>query len=124
MTSDLEKRYIACMLLHAVGDAMGYKNGKWEFKFSGVDIHEELAELGGIAKLELNPSKIRLNSMKFSKKNYLKIIIKVKWKLSDDTILHLAVAECLVENADLKATEELFYALIDNYKKAMTDMTG
>lgn len=50
------ERYEASMLLHAVGDAMGYRNGKWEFTFSGVDIHEELAELGGVAKLKLDPS--------------------------------------------------------------------
>lgn len=56
MTKNLANRYVASMLLHAVGDAMGYKNGNWEFKFSGVDIHEELAELGGVANLKLNPS--------------------------------------------------------------------
>ena len=25
-------RYIACMVLHALGDTIGYKNSKWEFK--------------------------------------------------------------------------------------------
>jgi hypothetical protein len=29
----MEKRYEATMLLAAVGDAMGYKNGHWEFVF-------------------------------------------------------------------------------------------
>lgn len=56
MVDTMLERYEACMLLHGVGDAMGYKNGHWEFKFSGEDIHEELAELGGIEKLKLDPS--------------------------------------------------------------------
>jgi ADP-ribosylarginine hydrolase len=56
MLKTLNEKYLASMVLHAVGDAMGYKNGSWEFKFSGVDIHEELGELGGISKLKLNPS--------------------------------------------------------------------
>ena len=54
MSLSLQDRYEASMLLHAVGDAMGYKNGKWEFTFSGVDIHEELkTKFGGVANLEL-----------------------------------------------------------------------
>lgn len=52
----LQERYEACMLLHAVGDAMGYKNGKWEFTFSGRDIHDQLAILGGVENLNLDPS--------------------------------------------------------------------
>lgn len=30
------ERYTACMVLAGVGDAMGYRNGRWEFNFSGA----------------------------------------------------------------------------------------
>lgn len=39
MKGNLQKRYEATMLLAAVGDAMGYKNGHWEFVFEGKRIH-------------------------------------------------------------------------------------
>ena len=52
----LLEKYEACMLLHAAGDAMGYRNGKWEFKFCGLDIHEELNQLGGVDALVLDSS--------------------------------------------------------------------
>lgn len=53
---NLFERYQACFVLHAVGDAMGYRNGKWELNYSGPDIHKELDELGGIEALSLDPS--------------------------------------------------------------------
>jgi ADP-ribosylarginine hydrolase len=56
MEPSLLEKYEASMLLHAVGDAMGYYNGKWEFKFSGLDIHEDLKKMGGVESLKLNPS--------------------------------------------------------------------
>ena len=27
----MEDKYISCMIMHAIGDTIGYKNGKWEF---------------------------------------------------------------------------------------------
>jgi hypothetical protein len=30
------------MILAAVGDAMGYKNGNWEFQKSGINIHKDV----------------------------------------------------------------------------------
>lgn len=50
------ERYQACMILHSVGDAMGYHNNKWEFNFVGTAIHRECKELGGIDELKLNKS--------------------------------------------------------------------
>jgi hypothetical protein len=44
-----------------------YKNGKWEFTFSGEDIHEQLNELGGLEALKLDSSifiKKKLNKKK------------------------------------------------------------
>lgn len=53
----LLERYKACMVLHAVGDAMGFRNNKWEFIFDGPTIHKQLKDLGGVDNLRLNPSK-------------------------------------------------------------------
>lgn len=44
----LLERYEACMVLGAVGDSLGYYNGKWEFCHSGATIHKELKEMGGL----------------------------------------------------------------------------
>lgn len=52
----LLEKFTACMVLHGVGDAMGYKNGSWEFNYSGSDIHKQLRSLGGLEKLEINES--------------------------------------------------------------------
>lgn len=68
----LNERYVASMVLSGVGDAMGFKNGEWEFCHSGVEIHNMAKNLGGIEKL-----KIELP----------------EWPVSDDTVLHLATAE-------------------------------
>ena len=46
--SSLSERYAASMVLSAVGDAMGYNNGEWEFTYNGRAIHEDLKQKGGL----------------------------------------------------------------------------
>lgn len=70
----MEDRYIACILLHAVGDSIGYKNGEWEFS-RNLDKVYEFIDLGGINHMLLKG-----------------------WSVSDDTILHMEVAKALIEN--------------------------
>jgi len=72
-TNELKEKYVASMVLGGVGDALGYNNGSWEFCRSGSRIHEELNELGGLAKLSV-----------------------YKRSLSDDTIMHIATAEAII----------------------------
>ena len=84
----------ACMLLSAVGDALGYKNGDWEFCFSGEAIHKELRELGGLQNINIKG-----------------------WIVSDDTVLHLATAEALVSS--WRTREELFNEIAAMYKESM-----
>jgi hypothetical protein len=47
MTS-LQERYVAAMVLAGAGDAIGYKNGSWEFCHFGQEIYKELTALGGL----------------------------------------------------------------------------
>jgi len=84
----MEERYIATMLLHAVGDTIGFKNGDWEF-FSNnqpySDTLEKLYEfinLGGVNNINLDG-----------------------WHVSDDTILHIAIASSLTSKYE--SDEEL-----------------
>lgn len=74
----MEERYIACIILHALGDTIGFKNGEWEFKSGFIEkplekIYEFI-DLGGV--------------------NH---IPKKGWLVSDDTIMHMKVAESILE---------------------------
>lgn len=61
-----------------------------------------MKELGGVDALKLNPSKFRV---------------------SDDTVLHLAVSECLVETSKLEpCSPAVFLNLVNHYKIGMQDM--
>lgn len=90
------------MVLAGVGDAIGYKNGEWEFCRSGLRIHEHLQALGGIEKIKVNPR---------------------MWMVSDDTVMHIATAEALLSSWD-EDTEKLYSSLALNYKQCMKDMAG
>jgi hypothetical protein len=41
----MRTKYTATMLLAAVGDAMGYHQGSWEFNRNGRAIHEDMMRL-------------------------------------------------------------------------------
>jgi ADP-ribosylarginine hydrolase len=59
--ANLLEKYEASMVLHGVGDAMGYKNGEWEFNYSGQDIHDQLARLGGLENLKIDQCMLNLS---------------------------------------------------------------
>ena len=100
--SDLGLRFEASMVLGGAGDAIGYKNGSWEFCRSGLSIHKELTDLGGLESLSVNPR---------------------DWMVSDDTVMHIATGEALVSdwNGD---REKLYSNLAKSYKECMHDMAG
>lgn len=101
----LLERYEASMTLGAVGDAMGYMNGRWEFCESGPEIHRQLKVLGGIGCLDLS---------KDGEQNVM---------VSDDTVLHIHTAEALVSDwGDDK--ERLYSNLAREYIKGCRDMGG
>ncbi|XP_061300426.1 ADP-ribosylhydrolase ARH1-like [Pezoporus flaviventris] len=92
--------YEAAMVLSGVGDALGYRGGRWEYCTSGAQIHAELEELGGLEAIVLEPP---------------------EWPVSDDTVLHLATAEGLATGLE---GEALLQELARRYVAAMGDMEG
>ncbi|XP_041363295.1 protein ADP-ribosylarginine hydrolase-like isoform X1 [Gigantopelta aegis] len=104
MASDrLSERYRAAMVLSGVGDALGYKNGSWEFCGSGKTIHDELRQLGGLQKLK---------------------VCLPDWRISDDTVMHLATGDALVTSSGEENMETLFAAIAQNYIACLKDMGG
>jgi ADP-ribosylarginine hydrolase len=79
MSKEIENKYIATILLHALGDTIGFKNGLWEFfpnnSSYGATLEKlyEFIQLGGINDIDLSD-----------------------WNVSDDTILHMAVSKSLI----------------------------
>jgi ADP-ribosylglycohydrolase len=77
----MEEKYVACMILHALGDTIGFKNGEWEFKQGGYDRTleklYEFIDLGGINNISLKD-----------------------WRISDDTILHIKTALSILQDFD------------------------
>ncbi len=103
-----EVRYVACMVLSGVGDALGYKNGSWEFNRSGSDIISQMLQItNGAGPLALCPD-------------------HPKWRLSDDTIMHIATAKGLIvsppNGVDSFATRCQLIAAA--YVECMEDMSG
>ena len=100
----MKEKYEACILLHALGDTIGYKNGQWEFNNAQdmtsqqwAYVNEmlyEFIELGGINNINLDG-----------------------WKYSDDTILHSMIASSVKEkfNDDpIKISDYFAYILKEN----------
>lgn len=89
------------MVLGGVGDAIGFRNGKWEFLKDGPRIHAQLGELGGISALTVN---------------------RRDWRVSDDTVMHIATAEALVD--DWESMKDLEDKLARKYVACGKDMEG
>ena len=94
----MEQKYIACMVLHALGDTIGFKNGEWEFKQGGFDRTleklYEFIDLGGINNISLE-----------------------NWRISDDTILHIKTALSILQDFD--NIDQLGKILKKNYLDAL-----
>lgn len=99
----MEGRYISTILLHAVGDTIGFKNGDWEFFTATANYNDtleklyEFINLGGINGINLDG-----------------------WMISDDTILHMAIAKSLLST--YKSLDELKKNTVSEIVKACDDM--
>ncbi|XP_066562425.1 inactive ADP-ribosyltransferase arh2 isoform X2 [Amia ocellicauda] len=91
----------AAMVLGGVGDALGYRKGKWESCASGLLIQEELKTLGGLENLKLDAD---------------------NWPLSDGTLMHMTTAEALI--TDYWSLEDLYRELVRLYVSAMVSIQG
>ena len=96
---ELLDKFQACMVLHALGDTIGFKNGDWEFNYgqratieTSNDRLFEFISLGGINQVDLKG-----------------------WIVSDDTIMHMSTAEVLI--GEYKDVEEFAEKLADQYVK-------
>eukprot|EP00918_Siedleckia_nematoides_P077101 GHVU01168535.1.p1 GENE.GHVU01168535.1~~GHVU01168535.1.p1 ORF type:complete len:243 (-),score=15.89 GHVU01168535.1:105-728(-) len=83
---------------------MGYNGGSWEFSRNGRAIHEDMKSKGGIDKISINfPD----------------------WIVSDDTVMHLATAEALLNKSGAGVDKEKLYSEIaKHYIKCASDMAG
>lgn len=103
--NEMESKFAACMILGGVGDAMGYNNGDWEFCFDGKKIHAEMANLTkrkGISALEISKD----------------------WIVSDDTVMHIATAEALLDDKSVNTFDDRCKKFAVYYINCMNDMTG
>lgn len=88
---ELKNKFMATIILHALGDTIGFRNSKWEFfgvnefiKTRKINFNlanellYEFIALGGINSIDLKD-----------------------WYVSDDTLLHMDVIESLIESKDL-----------------------
>jgi len=95
-------KFRAVLLLHALGDTIGFKNGDWEFNYNKTEtldyvnelIYEFIA-LGGVNGIDLKD-----------------------WKVSDDTFLHLAIGRSLLS---YKKKDGVTEKLIDITKDNLLD---
>jgi len=79
----INDKYRWILLLHALGDTIGFKNGDWEFNYNLYEnlitldyVNEmiyEFIELGGVNGIDLKG-----------------------WKISDDTLIHYAIGKALL----------------------------
>lgn len=106
MSESIKDKYIGTMLLHALGDTIGFKNGQWEFFASknnygqSLDKLYEFIDLGGINYIDLSG-----------------------WNVSDDTLLHMAVAKSLaLEYNDIQDLEnQTVKNFINTYENILVD---
>ena len=96
----MDKRYHAIMILHALGDTIGFKNGDWEFNYQNLEKLEvldyvnemiyEFIDLGGVNGIDLK-----------------------NWRVSDDTFFHIAIAKSLLKYNN-NMNKKFFNVIKDN----------
>ncbi|CAF0996561.1 unnamed protein product [Adineta steineri] len=101
-SNNLLEQYKACMILSGVGDSLGYRSGIWQFNSNGKDIHRELYE-------------------RFDQIEDIRIELP-QWRVSDDTVLHLAIAQVLAEYGDRDPSPTLYSRVAKKLKEILNDL--
>lgn len=102
----MKERYQATMVLAAVGDAIGYRGGAWQFTFNGEAIHRQLMEMTnreGIKGL---------------------FVEKDGFPYSDDTVMHIATARGLLDSQPEQTLDTICSKVAKRYKECMKYMNG
>lgn len=102
----INEKYEACLILHALGDTIGFKNGDWEFN-NGLtvdsnysnDLLYEFINLGGINDINLEG-----------------------WIVSDDTIMHMETCKGLLE--EMNDPNKFGTLLTKKYIECMKNMAN
>lgn len=104
MSNIQSNKYYQIMILHALGDTIGFRNGLWEFNYfdsknnRSLDFINELIydfiDLGGINGIDISD-----------------------WNVSDDTFFHIATAKTLADYKPNKYTATTISNFIDEYEK-------
>ncbi|KAJ6247336.1 [protein adp-ribosylarginine] hydrolase [Anaeramoeba flamelloides] len=97
-----EEKYRASIILGCLGDALGFKNNRWETCYSGSVINEEFQSLTGEKGL------VALDLAKF--------------RLSDDSITTLHNGEAIVEMGESTDYKEYLVKAADELIKSVSDM--
>lgn len=100
-----QQHFEACMLLAAAGDAMGYKNGSWEFNYSSILIHKDMMTVT-------------------QGKGPMALTLNLEWRYSDDTVMHLATAQGLAQSTLKDPVETVARRIAKEYKKCSKCMAG
>lgn len=102
---NIEKdRYIATIVLHALGDTIGFRNGKWEF-FG-------FTEFAKTKKINFNLANELL--YEFIALGGINSINMKNWYVSDDTLLHIDVIKGFLESKDITKVKQ---NIINNFIK-------
>lgn len=105
----MEERYVASVLLHAVGDTIGFKNGEWEFNHGKKIVDWEYTS-------EIINEYIRLGGSNG---------INLKgWHVSDDTVLHLATLASLIDPDSISSMSKLTQRATKEFLKRFDDLEG
>lgn len=101
----VEERYVACMILAALGDTIGFKNGEWEFYIDPYGSESSSPD----EKFKIRHGHYSLIDEFIKHGGYSRIDF-TGWDVSDDTILHMAVAQSFIR--DYKSEDELISFMI------------
>lgn len=102
----MRQRYRAVMLLAAVGDAIGYRGGSWEFNYDGPYIHRDMMKITkqkGVLALQVE---------------------KEEFPYSDDTVMHVATAKGLLNSKRNDDNNAICTSVAKEYKMCMNYMAG